>query len=223
MNKNLILLIAVLALSNLSACDSKENQARVLDTLSKKTFTTTSYNYTPYGLYAITFKDLSRPFKIDDAPGGGSVFVRDASFAALDNGDKIPFTTGNCCFIWDKPLDKPLRVKVIWNVVIDPAYYDGKSSVSYDERTSRESAPGTRWCEAVVDIAPASGGVQADSVVLHFLEDGSVQAQLASSKSDGPLPASVVKAHAANLPEGQFCKQEISNPFYGVQRAPHRE
>jgi hypothetical protein len=213
----------MILLALLSACDAKERDGPLRARLAEATFTTTSYNYTPYGLYSIAFKASGRPFNIDEAASGGSVLLRDASLATLDTGDKIPFTSGNCCIIWDRPLDQPLRVKVVWNVVIDPDYYDNKSSVDYDERTSTESAPGTRWCEAVIDIAPSKDAARPDAVVLHFFKDGSVLGQLASAKSDGPLSAREVAAHAASLPEGQFCKQEIRNPLYGIPRAPHRE
>ena len=160
----------MISLALLSACDAMERDGPLRARLAEATFTTTSYNYTPYGLYSIAFKASGRPFNIDEAASGGSVLLRDASLATLDTGDKIPFTSGNCCIIWDRPLDQPLRVKVVWNVVIDPDYYDGKSSVDYDERTSTESAPGTRWCEAVIDIAPSKDAARPDAVVLDFFQ-----------------------------------------------------
>lgn len=204
-----------------SGCNSKEKEDRLQQELIAKTFTTTSYNYTPYNLYSIAFKEISRPFKMDDAPSGGSVFFRNSSSAELDNGDRVAFSSDNCCFIWDKPIDKPLRVKVIWSVIFDLQSFDGHTS--YDDRTSKESAPGSRWCEAIVDILPATGPERPTTVFFHFFSDGTVQAKMGTFKTGAPLNAEQVKLHSARLPQGQFCKQEIENPFYGIPRKPHRE
>jgi hypothetical protein len=217
------LIFTVFSLLILAGCNSKKEEARVQQELREKTFTTTSYNYTPYDIYSIAFKEISLPFKVDEAPSGGSVFFRDASQAKLDNGEKVSFSGGNCCFIWDRPIDKPLRVRIVWSVVYDTSYHDGKSSVNYDERASKQSAPGSRWCQATVDIHPSVGTDRPTTVFLHFLADGSVQAQLGTFKTGGPLTSKQVKLHSTRLPPGQFCKQEIDNPFYGIPRAPHRE
>ena len=213
----------VLCIFILAGCNSREKEERLQQALSEKTFTTTSYNYTPYDIYSIAFKGISLPFNIDEAPSGGSIFFRDASEADMDNGEKVSFSSGNCCFIWDGPVDKPLRVRVVWSVVFDTSYHDGKSSADYDERTSRQSSPGSRWCQATVDILPAKGPERPSIVLFHFLADGTVQAHLGTFKTQSPLTAEQVKRHATRLPQGQFCKQEIENPFFGIPRTPHRE
>ncbi|PJC98431.1 hypothetical protein GQ37_012210 [Janthinobacterium sp. BJB1] len=217
------IILIILSLFILAACNAREKEERLQKELSEQTFTTTSYNYTPYDLYAIAFKEISLPFNIDDAPSGGSVFFRDASEGRLDNGEKVAFSSGNCCLSWDRPVDKPLRVRVVWSVVFDMRYHDGQSSISYDERTSRQGSPGSRWCQAIVDILPSTGPDRPTSVLLHFLADGTVQARLGTFKTAAPLAAAEVKLHATRLPQGQFCRQEIENPFYGIPRKPHRE
>lgn len=207
----------------LVGCDSKEAEARLQKEIISKTFTTTSYNYTKYDLYSIAFKDIVLPFNIDNAPSGGSVFFRDASQVNLDNGEKVSFSSGNCCFIWDRPIDKPIRVRVVWSVVYDTSFHDGKSSESYDQRTSKQGAPGSRWCQAIVDIRPSEASERPNMVFFHFLGDGSVQARLGTLETGGVLPSSEVKLHSSGLPPGTYCKQEIINPFYGIPRTPHRE
>ena len=157
------------------------------------------------------------------APSGGSVFFRNSSKRELDNGDQVSVSSDNCCLIWDQSIDKPLRVRVVWSVVFDMTYHNGKSSVEYDERTSKMSSPGSRWCQAIVDILPAKGPERPTMVFFHFFTDGTVHAQLGTFKTDAPLPAAQVKLHSARLPQGQFCKQEIENPFYGIPRTPHME
>lgn len=217
------IILILLSLSMLAACNAREKDDRLQKELSEQTFTTTSYNYTPYDLYSIAYKEISLPFNIDDAPSGGSIFFRDASERTLDNGEKVAVSSGNCCLSWDRPLDKPLRVRVVWSVVFDTRYHDGKSSMSYDERTSRQSSPGSRWCQAMVDILPATGPDRPTTVLLHFLADGTVQARLGTFTTDTPLAGAAVKLHATRLPQGQFCRQEIENPFYAIPRKPHLE
>jgi hypothetical protein len=220
MKKSIFIALSIFILV---ACNSKEKEERMQQELSEKTFTATSYNYTPYDLYYITFKEISLPFKIDEAPSGGSVFFRNSSKRELDNGDQVSVSSDNCCLIWDQSIDKPLRVRVVWSVVFDMTYHNGKSSVEYDERTSKMSSPGSRWCQATVDILPAKGPERPTMVFFHFFTDGTVQAQLGTFKTDAPLPAAQVKLYSARLPQGQFCKQEIENPFYGIPRTPHME
>lgn len=207
----------------LTACNSKEKESPLQKALLDKTFTATSYNYTPYDIYSIAFKQASLPFKIDEAPSGGSIFFRDANIREMDNGEEVNFSSDSCCLIWDSSTDKPLRIRVVWSVVYDTTYYDGKSTISYDERTSKQSAPGSRWCQAIVDILPAAGSDHPTTVFFHFLTDGSVQARLGTFKTGEPLTAKEVALHSARLPPGQFCRQEIQNPFYGIPRQPHRE
>lgn len=216
--------VVILSLILLAACNAKEKEERIQTELGAKTFVTTSFNYTQFGLYSINFKKTSLPFKINEAASGGSIFSRaTSSKVTLQSGEKINYTTSNCCFIWDEPLDKPMQVRVVWSVVFDSAYHDGKSTVTYDERTSRESAPGSRWCEAIVSIIPSKSVEPPDTVVFHFLKDGTVQAQLATFLTEAPLDMRQIREHSTSPPSGQYCKQEIANPYYGVPNAPHRE
>lgn len=95
----------------------------------------------------------------------------------------------------------------------------------YDQRTSKKTAPGTRWCQAIIDIAPApSPSPERPSiVVLHFFNDGYVQANLGTFKTSRPLLSEEAKLHSAPLPEGKYCRQEVENPFYGIPIKPHME
>lgn len=218
------IVLFVFSLILLTACNSGESDAHSQHEPAAKTFVTTSYNYTPYGIYSINFRKSSVPFKIDQAASGGSIFKRSTtSQVLLDSGELVNFTSRNCCSIWNDPIEKSMQVRVVWSVVFDSAYYDGKSMVNYNERASRESAPGSRWCEAIVDIAPANNADQPDTVVFHFLNDGSVMGQLATFKTEAPLSTREIRKHMANLPPGKFCKTEIGNPYFGIPKAPHRE
>ncbi|HEX8613564.1 MAG TPA: hypothetical protein VF800_19970 [Telluria sp.] len=214
---------AFVFLITLTGCDWKEWKAARAQGEPDRTFTTVSYNYTPDILHWITFKNSSLPFKIDEAPYGGSTYGPNGSEMALDNGEKVRYSADNCCFMWSGPLDKPQRIRVVWLVIHNLSYFNRQADEGYDERTSRKNPPGGRWCQAIVDIQPATGPDRPKMVFLHFLADGSVQAKLGTFLTAKPLPSAQVKSHSAPLPEGQVCKNEIDNPWYGIPRKPHRE
>jgi hypothetical protein len=207
----------------LMGCTSKEEEALRLEKLTESTFTTTLYNYTKFDLFSILYKDVAVPFDIEDAANGGSVFFRNSGRVLMDNNQEVAGGGDTCCLIWNKSTDKPLKIKVVWSVIYDLDSFDGKLSDKRDKRSFKGRGRGSAWCEAVVKVNPAEADFKADRVILHFLVDGTVQAELATLQTEKPLPSSLVEKHSTPLPEGQFCKNEIDNPFYGIPRAPHRE
>jgi hypothetical protein len=214
---------ALLVIFFLLGCISKEEEARRLEKLDETTFTTTAYNYTKYDIFSILYNDVSVPFDVESATNGGSVFFRNSGETLLDNGQEVAGGGDTCCLIWNKATDKPLKIKVVWSVIYDLDSFDGKLSDQRDKRSLKGRGRGSAWCEAIVDVQPAESDVKVDKVILHFLVDGTVKATLATFQTEKPLSSSLVKQHAVVLPEGQFCKNEIDNPFFGISRAPHRE
>jgi hypothetical protein len=214
---------ALIVILLLTGCISKEEEARRLEKLTESTFTTTAYNYTKYDIFNILYKDASVPFNVESAANGGSVFFRNSGTVLMDNNQEVAGGGDTCCLIWNKGTGKPLKIKVVWSVIYDLDSFDGKLSEKRDIRSFKGRGRGSAWCEAIVEVQPAEVDVKADRVVLHFLVDGTIQAVLATLKTEKPLPSSIVGQHSTPLPEGQFCKNEIDNPFYGIPRTPHRE
>lgn len=206
----------------LGGCQAKEKEAALIKEYVEKTFTATSYNYTQYGLFNVRFKLATSAFKADEAASGGTVFPGTADTVVLDDGRKINFSAGNCCFVWDQALNKPVSMRVVWSVVSDFDLFNGESSKDYDERASKASQPGSRWCQALVEIPAYAGTQRPDTLYFHFLPDGTVRAEFGTS-SVPPLSSKVLRQHGTDLPRPQLCKQEIENPWYGIPRQPHRE
>lgn len=217
--------MTLLSLFALTGCNSKEREARQRQEELDRTFSTRSYNYTKNDLDPIVFKESADPFKIDEAPSGGAISSELVREVKLDNGEKIRTSMDDCCFMWNGPVDKPKSIRVVWLLIHNRDYYPAESNERYDAYASRKSPPGARWCQAIVDIRPATGPERPDRLLLHFLPDGTVQAQLSPFKMAGPLPAAQVRLHATPLPEGVVCRQEIENPWYGKRPKPyiHRE
>ncbi|MQA36787.1 DUF3304 domain-containing protein [Rugamonas aquatica] len=198
----------------LTACNSRDDLSG--------TMTTSSYNYTAHNLYNISFKDAAQVFDVAGAVRAGSVFFRNSSSALLDGGEKYQFSFADCCFMRDKHLRAPTKLKLVWNVVYDLDLFEGESGRNYDERANKGAAPGSRWCSAVIDV-PGPAPVDADNLSLHFLPDGTVVGSYGKAQSPAPLTSAQVHAHATPMPKGQYCKQEIANPWFGIPRTPHRE
>lgn len=217
------LIIVFFIIVTLGGCDFKIKDALFGNHSDEKTFTAKAYNYTPHDLYSIVFKEVSLPLKIDEAPGADSVFNLNSGREQLDDGSEVKVGGESCCLIWNTPVDKPLRIRVVWSVIFDLRAFNAKPDNGYDREKSRHSAPGSSWCEAVIDVPPAIPGEKPDRAYFHFLPDGTVQARLGEFKNAMPLPSTEVKKHATPLPPGQFCKQEIENPYFGIPRKPHRE
>lgn len=164
-----------------------------------KTLDTVFFNYTAYKyIYGISFMNVEKPFRYDQAAGA------------------------SCCFLWNKKQTKPVTLRVVWAVVFDRAQHD---AANYDPYTSKESPPGTRWCEAIIPIQqpyPANP----EELILELFPNGEMKAHF-SSVSDPPeasMPLSEEQYRdLPGLPEGQYCLKEIPNPMYGLERPKHYE
>ena len=215
--KRLFIFALILMASGCNAGDDAASKDSVEKTLSVDT-----YNYTKYELYYISFGDVKKKFVIDQAGYAPSVFFRNAGFVELGDGSKASYATGECCIVWNVTSKNPVKLKVVWNLVYDLAAFDRRG---YDERTMRESEPGTVWCEALVEVRQPHPE-KPWHLIFHFFPDGTVAAHLSAEgdlKSDGPLPLEEIKKHATPLPAGQYCLKQIDNPWYGIPRKPHME
>lgn len=209
------------ALLILLGCDASENGVNWRRQELERTMNTSVYNYTGHNLTEVRFKLASLPFKIQDAAAAGSVYLRNASKIKMDNGQSVFYSSRDCCFYWDKNTRENVSFRVVWQVVYDLSLFEGESG-NFDHRTSKQAAPGSRWCEAIVPIR-GPYPEQADNLVLHFLRDGTVEALLGDGKDEKPLSSAEVASHAAQLPKGQYCLKEIENPWFGIPRKPHVE
>lgn len=204
----------------LGGCDSQDKSVQWRSEQLARTFNTSAYNYTENNIADIRFKLADLPFRIEDAASADSVYFRNASKTKLDDGQPVFYSPASCCFYWDKKTSKA-SLKIVWQVVYDLSLFEGESG-QFDHRTSKQAAPGSRWCEAIVPIREPYPK-EADNLRLHFLRDGSVVALLGDVKDDQPLSSSEVAQHSAALAKGRYCLKEVDNPWYGIPRKPHRE
>lgn len=210
-----------LAVLFLAGCDGPEKDLRWRQNQLQQTLNTSVYNYTDSNVTEVYFKFANLPFKIEEAAYAGPVYFRNASQTTMDNGQTVYYSSSACCFYWDKSVQPPVSLRVVWQVVYDLDLFEGESG-RFDHRASRAAAPGSRWCELVVPVR-APYPAQFDNLRLHFLRDGAVVALVGDGKLEQPLPSAEVAVHAMTLPKGSHCQHEIDNPWYGIPRKPHRE
>ena len=215
--KRLFIFALILMAAGCNAGDNTGSQDSVEKILSVDT-----YNYTKYELHLIDFVNVKKKFVIDQAGGAPSVFFLNAGFVELGDGSKASYATGGCCIVWNIPLNEPTKFKVVWNLIYDLAAFERRDG---DDRATKQSAPGTVWCEAIVEVRQPHPE-KPWHLIFHFFADGTVAAHLSAEgnlRSDGPLPLEEIKKHAAPLPAGQYCLKQIDNPWYGIPRKPHME
>lgn len=213
-----IFLLSILVV--LAGCDSQDKNTQWRSKQLEKTFNTTAYNYTGHNIADIRFSRADASFKIEDAASADSIYLRNASKTVLGNGDSVFYSSASCCFYFNK-INKPFSLKIIWQVVYDLDLFEGESG-RFDHRTSKNAAPGSLWCEAIVPLRELYPK-EADNLRLHFLRDGTVVALLGDVKEEQPLPVAEVTQHGAALAKGRYCVNEVDNPWYGIPHKPHRE
>lgn len=210
--------ILCLALSVLG-CDRQGTSGDEL----KNSVMTSAFNYTDYDFINIYYQDATAPPNILRSSAGGSAYVREGSTTKLDSGVTVHSEQSICCFKWDAKRSVNVVLRVKWLAVFDRAKYE-RAVVRTDERSLKESLPGSQWCEALVTLTKPYPE-DPDMISVHFLPDGSLQAYAGKYGQEyviGPLKAGTVLAHTPSS-GAVVCKTPTSNPLYKIPRAPHRE
>jgi hypothetical protein len=218
-NNFLILLAATLFFGMLSGC--KDNyEGRLLSAIDDKqvyddktgryqsiSFLTQSYlDYDTYETFVLPIDKSELAYAIH-APG----------VQPTQNAKNWGGTRAGNDFVWDRHWKTPIRFKVWWERVVDMEIFE--KSGPYDKYTSKNAAPGTAWCEAIITIEkpiPKEPGY----FVLHFYPDGHVESYISELKELEAEEPRVKFEDRLKLPvlKGKPCLKEISNPYFGLPR-----
>lgn len=207
-----------LALS-LAGCDRGSSHEDDL----KDAIMTSAFNYTDYDFIKIYYQDAAAPSNILRSSAGGSTYVREGATTELGSGVTVHSEQSICCFRWVATGSADIVLRVKWLAVFDRAKYE-HAAVRTDERSLKESLPGSQWCESLVTLASPHAD-SPDMLSVHFLPDGSLQAYAGKFGQEsviGPLKASYVLAHTP-FSRAVVCKSPIANPFYKIPRPLHSE
>ena len=217
-SRGIFALVLTLA-ATLFGCDHSRSTP---NETAENTLTTISYNYTGSEIRQVLFSDANTKFDVRNAAPGGSPFSRFGSSELADNGGQVWVGARACCFVWN-PTEKEIKIKVVWHIVFEPDTYDEFVKLN-DERDSRDSPPGSVWCQTIVEVQKPYP-LHPEALFLHFLPDGVVFAKLSeagSLRSSHALPSPLVKSHN-RLANGARCPAVVDNPWYKIRREPHRE
>lgn len=205
-------LLVSVALTISTACkqESKSDDlgGSAVDKISNSAFEVVNvgiYNYTRNDIYAVY---LLNPGSIDidrSNPALGSLAAKDD----VANWPGVALTT----LAWDWRWHIPKHFNLVWLNVFDRQKFE--SAKDYNQYRSRDTAPGSAWCQLDITIETSPEKGKGNLFLLHFFPDGHVT----TSRVDVfPLPVADFK-NRADLPvlSGSPCVHTIPNPMFGKQ------
>jgi hypothetical protein len=190
--------------------------------------TVDAYNYTNNQIVGIY---ILQPQK-NDINGAGSTSGQQVT----PNGEEKWRGTGiSGSVAWSNVWKPPYKFKIWWEHVFDKnldkksgSYPKGGGMFDpYDPYTTKQTRPGTAWCEYEIEIKetynepygdPFPGRFR-DNLNLYFYPDGTVRGHLVFSGeySDDKNPPREDIKRRGELPvlQGKPCIKEVPNPYYG--------
>jgi hypothetical protein len=191
------------------------------------------YNYTDSDIYGLFILPLDKnDIKYaGEAAGSSGTPLGAASWSGSSNGPVLA---------WDLHWKAPHKFKIWWERIVDPALYkkstgypkDGGMYDPYDPYITKQTRPGSAWCEGEVEIkeefvpfrhdATPSQTMLRDEMMLYFYPDGTVKGHLLESgrtADETPVePVDITKRDELPTLKGRACIKEVPNPFYGKKR-----
>ncbi len=183
-----------------------------------------AFNYTDYAIYGLYLLPLHKN-DIDAA-------------AAASVGEPQPrgardwhMHSSGPAVAWDRRWKSPRRFKVWWERVIDkelfnesgPYSKDGNMFDPYDPYTTKQTRPGSAWCEGEVEIkeqfgepyGPPFPNLIRRELVLYFYPDGTVKGSLEFGGFRDFKGLDIAKRDELSVLRGRACLKEVPNPLFG--------
>lgn len=187
-----------------------------------------AYNYTDYDIYGVFLLPPER----DSIEYAARTTGRRATADSESQWDGGPGSSPSLA--WDLRWKTPKRFKVWWHRVTDAELYERSSPYPkgggmfdpYDIYASKETRPGSAWCEYEVEVKETFGEFfgapfpqrRRDTLILYFYPDGTVQAHLEYGVEPDVSVVDIKKRHSLPVLKERPCIKEVSNPFFGHKR-----
>jgi hypothetical protein len=190
-----------------------------------------SYNYTDYDIGAV----FLMPTDKNDIKYAGET---SGPFATKQGALSWSASSGSGpALAWDLRWKAPHKFKVWWFRVVDEKLYDksgqypkdGGMYDPYDPYITKQTRPGSAWCEGEVEIKEEFIPLRSDTqtmirkdMMLYFYPDGTVKGHLLEygrTADETPVePVDITKRDELPTLKGHACIKEVPNPFYGKKR-----
>ena len=183
-----------------------------------------TFNYTDYAIYGLYLMPLNKN-DIDFAAAAGVREAQPRSATEWEMGSSGP------ALAWDLRWKSPRKFKVWWERVFDKELFrrygpypkDGNMFDPYDPYTTKQTRPGSAWCEGVVEIkeqfgepfGPPFPNMKRRELVLYFFPDGTVKGSLEFSSYEGMHLVDIAKRDELPVLRDRACLKEVPNPLYG--------
>jgi hypothetical protein len=164
------------------------------------------FNYTRSDIYDVY---LSNPGPTDIDRASGVM----GSPAAEDGGGDWQDIGIMSTLAWDWRWQTPKHFNLIWLSIVDQQAYESKGD--YNPYRSKETAPGSAWCQLDITFDVPPDRSKGNLYLLHFFPDGHV---ITSRVDQIPVPIAEFKDRAS-LPvlKGYPCLHTVPNPKFGKQ------
>jgi hypothetical protein len=179
-----------------------------------------SYNYTNYDIYGVYLLTPEKNSLDSAAHGYGNRATRhdEAQWEGPKSGAGLS---------WDYRWQTPKRFKVWWHRVVDrdlhkrsgPYPKDGGMFDPFDPYTSKQTRPGSAWCEGEITVTREPRRSLPSDLILHFYPDGRAQGDI-EFEIHPATDADIAKRDAFPRLCGRACLKEVPNPFFGRKRPP---
>lgn len=187
-----------------------------------------TYNYTTNQILGVYILQQNK----NDIDNAGSTSGRPATQFGAQKWSGSGGSGANLA--WDKRWESPYKFKIWWEHVFDkdldsksgPYPKGGGMFDPYDPYTTKQTRPGTAWCEYEVKIKetykepygdPFPGRFR-DKLNLYFYPDGTVQGHLlmGGEENDKDFKGEdIANRNQLSVLKGKPCIKEVSNPLYG--------
>lgn len=186
-----------------------------------------AYNYTEYDIYGSYLLPLDKNDLDYSAPtGSGRAMPRNAT--RWEHSGSSP------ALAWDTRWTTPRRFKLWWHRITDLELYEksgpypkgGGMFDPFDPYTTKQTRPGSAWCEGEVEIREQFGelfgepypGRRRRQMILYFYPDGTVQGHLEFAADSEIMLVDIAKRDHLIKLKDRACLKEIANPFFGKKR-----
>lgn len=183
-----------------------------------------AYNYTDYDIYGLYLMPVDKNSIMFAAEAG----VREAQPRSAKHWE---MGSSGPALAWNRRWKSPHKFKIWWHRVFNKEMFrrsgpfpkGGDMFDPYDPYTTKETRPGSAWCEGEVEIkeqfgepyGPPFPNLTRSELVLYFYPNGTVKGSLEFGGFEGIKLFDIIKRSELPVLKDRACIKEVPNPLFG--------